>query len=463
MQFSSIKASHVTSALTEEICPQLKSTLDEGLTQIITKSDSFLEQLIDEYNNDTLQEDHTKSVTSNEALIEWDADFRMLKDMLLWFDSFISKHLDEGIFLSILDKIGWLNIHGDDKECVDCGYFFRGINGLTKYLTGGSGRIVHNIPSEFGTFTFVVSQLGNVTIDVKSFAIDGLDTLTNLSLKPSEINSFSTQLKSLEGFDLTVDLHLKVEPVDGGIIHGGALQEDFVIELNVSNILLGGDLQLNILRDIFKLFTIGEFWTGKENVFTLGTLRCLLPSVRDIFLTNLLAEMHMNSISILPTVTKNTTDSDLEKDLDQIMNNAIALFMNEYDILVTDTIMAITGLSVKNALNDLFAKLIKMQMPPDEMCRYNETENAASMTSSRFFHFNNSSLIRKISTFFQDELHLSELNDYLTCIQSFIEISPPLMSIVENGPKFSVETMNIENFGGIESLGKRFLLIGKIG
>ena len=89
------------------------------MTRIITKSDIVLEKLIDDYNNDTLGESHKKSVTNNETLLEWDADFRILKDMLLGFNSFLSKHLDEGLFLSFLDKFGWLNIHEDDKQCVD--------------------------------------------------------------------------------------------------------------------------------------------------------------------------------------------------------------------------------------------------------------------------------------------------------------------------------------------------------
>ena len=101
--------------------------------------------------------------------------------MLLGFNSFLSKHLDEGLFLSFLDKFGWLNIHEDDKQCVDCGYFFRGINGLIKYITGGSGGISYDITKEDGNFAFAVSQLGNVTIDAKSFAIDGLDTLMKLT------------------------------------------------------------------------------------------------------------------------------------------------------------------------------------------------------------------------------------------------------------------------------------------
>jgi hypothetical protein len=171
--FSSSIANHVTNALSSELCPSIKSGVESSLNRIFRNMDDYLQKLIEQENDEQViasyqnndnflqvKDDQNKEIEESKDMMTWDSDMFMLKNMLIGFNSFLASHLNQGLVLSFFDMIGWTGRNSSGtNDCslsTDCGFFFRGINGLIRHATQ-SGSI--NITTDSKQFSFSLFKI----------------------------------------------------------------------------------------------------------------------------------------------------------------------------------------------------------------------------------------------------------------------------------------------------------------
>jgi len=465
--FSGSIAKHVTSALNLEICPKVQEMVDYNLTGVIREIDLVLEDLIDDFTEEDDYVDvdvdvgivNVDELKSNGILIsplsakdidllQW-KELSVLKSALIQMSSFVNGHLDKGILLNLLDKIGWgfdSNSHsrgggggggGNDASCIDCGYFFRGVNGLIRSMTNdGDGQVTIGIHRDIDV---VVSMLGNVTISLHNVTISGLDQFTQLGLYPNVNHDLSPQAM-MKGLGLSLAVDLKVDTNPDGIIHGKQLDESFNVVVNISNVDLAVDMDVGVVREGLRNITIGDLSSPLHR-----WKKVLLGSVSHVILSNVLTTVALDTIEVDPV---NTSDT-LERSLDGMVNNVIDLVLSEYSALVTKSLEAAADGPVRVLLNKILANLTNPSDLSDDF--YAEEDGSAG--ASQFYRFNESIAIRRMHDFFARDKVVNKMNAFVACISSFIKANPlrssPLVgsgisAVVQN---FAFEDVHVDGVG----------------
>ena len=116
------------------------------------------------------------SIANDTQVLQW-KEVVILEKSIDALSSFVNNHLDEGILLDVLNRIGWFG-RDQGSGCMDCGYFFRGINGLVRNITD-NGQIQLDIHRDVD---FVVQNLGRISLSFQNITINGLDTFTRIGV-----------------------------------------------------------------------------------------------------------------------------------------------------------------------------------------------------------------------------------------------------------------------------------------
>ena len=465
--FSSSIANHVTNALSSELCPSIKSGVESSLNRIFRNMDDYLQKLIEQENDEQViasyqnndnflqvKDDQNKEIEESKDMMTWDSDMFMLKNMLIGFNSFLASHLNQGLVLSFFDMIGWTGRNSSGtNDCslsTDCGFFFRGINGLIRHATQ-SGSI--NITTDSKQFSFSVQNLGEIQATLHNFELYGLDAFTKLSMIPKNDHMMSIMIKSLNGFhfDGTVELH--VDPVEDGIIHGGSLREIFDVSFNVSSVSLMTQLDAGLSRSKLQSISIGDlnkaFSTNQSDA-----MRLVLSTLAYANFTEVKPRVNVDYFQLKPISQHKSDDDLLENSIDEMINHIIQLFLNEYSELWTESLIAFGDGPIKQKLNEGLQNVIfKHQMQPTE------TDTMSMNVSDEHFHFNESSLVDKVHSFFASDSWIDRLNIFITCVASFMQkiLMKPKSIVQKSNSTFNTafEEFSISNVGRINTFGKK--------
>eukprot|EP00978_Attheya_sp_CCMP212_P001179 scaffold2452_cov52-Attheya_sp.AAC.2 len=504
--FSKPIASHVTSALSTQLCPQLQSSFDPVITHIIQKLDHILMQWIYYNHNHTnssiltndmehlhesasllrLDDEWLKSkrrleVDDNKVL-DLAKDAPLFHDTLEFTNNFLARHLNEGLLVEWLDRLGG-ELMVDNRpllcnEGEDCGGFFRGVNGLVRSLTHGTGSLHIPIPkSIFGyhlqNHTFIIRPYGAVKFVPHYINISGLDHWTHLELlRPERESPFTvkTNIRSMQDLNVTIRLELHVDPIDGGIIQGQPLVEIFDIDINVSNMNFTGDIILGIDKGKFQNLTVGHImalikaYTDPKRVT--GTksdaLACVLSSLVSSTVKNLSVRMNVKVIRILPLfaepgrtrgVLSSAPANELERDLDALLNNVLQLGLNEYDVLITESVAGLLEGPLQHLVNTAIVKgLGKVhdhEIP--SICDAMVVPNDHPVNN--WINFNNSWILEKVHKAVSG---VPSINKFLSCMAGYLQTSPALAGVVYNwsmgGIDIDIRDVQIKNLGQIYEL-----------
>ncbi len=442
--FSGSIANHVTSALNSQICPQVKTAVNKNFTKVLIKLDSFLGHLI--YDNTDYEEHIFRNSRAlgelqgldmrgglyggykdDTDLIQWD-ELITVKKLVEQLNNFIKVHLDKGILLDVLDRIGWP--HSNDSaspNCVDCGYFFRGVNGLMKNITS-DGQLTIGVNRELN---FTIKDVGDINLTLRNITIGGLDEFTLFGILPQHPRDIMSRVM-MNYLTLGAGVNLKLFPTPGGHIRGKPLEESFGLNVNASGLLLDAPLNLGIIRDKMREVTIGDM--NKHH------WRRILPALRHILIGKMRSKMVVESLIIDPL---EVTDN-LEKSLDAMLNNIITLTLREYEETVSRTIEASLSGPLVRAINKAFSKIIK---------------NGTSVWSTRddylsedvpndFFRFNESRIVRRLHDYFSSQRFVGKMNTYIDCISSYLKDNPLRSRSAFFGfNSFSFQGVDLDNIG----------------
>ena len=400
--FSGTISGMITDAMNEKLCPLIKiggeSFADAGLSAARDYIGGLI--LNNTNNNDNDDNNNNNSETPPSALLRttvvessregggggghgmederrggtggvgWDEDAPFLKLALLGANDFVSRHLNEGIALGWLRKLGtW---EGASDDCEDCGGFFRGLNGLANSLAGEEGGEAATldvpVPDTFlnfrNNFTIELPPHGTIVLTARNLKVSGIDNFTDLSLLvPSGKNTLSSSIRSDTGFDFTVLFDLEVRPAsnDGSSAFGGdTLNETFELRFNTSDAIFESSSSWELDPDVFGKLTVGSFLYGSYTMFddNFNPLNCVLEALRSASVLDLRARLAIDAVRISPYPPASFYDISLEDNIDDLINVVIQLVLSEYPETATEAFSGLVRVPLRNIINDKLDDLI---------------------------------------------------------------------------------------------------------
>ncbi len=448
--FAKSIASHVTGALNSQVCPSLKKMVDRKLTSLLEQLDKVLVDILNGgIEQDTSGLEPLQHKAKDEAdLMQW-REVLLLRDILIQGSILANRYLDRGIIIDTMERIGWPDMKDKGEEsCIDCGYFFRGINGLVRNLTKGSASAIIRLDRKI---EYNIQSFGKVTLFIRNITIGGLDTFTELGLVPTQAHAIDARVLMNE-LTVTLDTDLVIY-----LVGGEELNESFALSLNTSDLLLDADLDFGILRDAFRDVTFKDFQAA-PSAFC-DPWRKLLHTLSYAYLPALLINLSVDSIQVRPLHTQ--TDA-MEASLDGTVNDIFELILTEYKMLVTKVLGAFSNGSGRDLLNKFLHRMLES---------YNKTGNdescmgafQMSQTRQDFFKFNESIVLSRVHDFFLKENVISRFNEFSSCVTSYLSTSSIEQEDVDRirddfGIKFTLDNIFLADVG-LNSIGKYFLLL----
>jgi len=520
----------VTNAIKTIACPQLKLVLDPMLTDGIGVLDGLVEGLLDNYTStddsvvegedgvysnppfgggggDEIDGANGMDGDKNASLVNWEDDLVLLQKILVGGNAWLTDHIDRGVILEMIHRHGWLPVN---DGCRDCGYFFRGVNGLVNFLTNGTEQVNFDF-SEDGdddtdatttpknSFKFIIPKLGSITVTFQSLNITGVNTITDMNIGlPSGNHEINSYLKSKEGLDVSTQIFLVIDPVEGGMVQGGSLNESFVLDWNVSDMIIGGTMDILYWREVFEGLELGDLVSA---IFGGGSLPsvvtglgdsgskkhrwgCLLSGLVSTMVSDLVLDLHINSIRLIHTLSKYSDNNNpvprdvdevnmeareeneerndhLEEDIDELINNCFQLFLTEYDTLVSRSLFALVRGPSSDLINKHLKKFFERHHPAqkDDECNYQvakssslphlENDDDDDEGSHHLYRFNESSILHSVNKFIRNSV--VEVNTFTSCVASYLQSGAIKEQNLRwqffNGAEILLQKFRIDNFG----------------
>ena len=301
-----------------------------------------------------------------EEAVGWDRHMPFLKRLLLGLDDFLDEHLDEGIILTSLRKLGTWQQSLSAADCEDCGFFFRGVNGLVSSLTKGTGVAEFPVPASFLGFrhnhTFRIPEYGDITLTAHSAKISGIDRLTDLTLfRPEGQNLLTSSLSSRDGFQFSLLLNLQVTPAGESTFRSDTLNETFRLHVNASDLSLHSTSALALDYEVFRRLTVGGFLYGSYKVFDndRSLLNCVVEALESVVVRSLEGRMTLDALRVAPAFPAAADSAaSLEDDADALLNDAVQLLLSAYPAAATAAVAGILRAPAREALNAGLAQLV---------------------------------------------------------------------------------------------------------
>lgn len=481
--FSKPISKHVTSTINSQMCPQVKVTIENTLTDLIGKAVKFLEKLIfdevddngsdrhsrmneiyhlkhrqsdlsipealqsdgsnirgsssyeslDQYSGLTTDDsngiagfthvvsrndlqsyshnprlDYTRVWNINDdGVLKW-SEMASLEKSISDMSYFVNNHLDEGVFLKFLRRIGWFHNNSVSDDCTDCGYFFRGMNGLLKSITQ-DGQITFQVNQ---VINFTIASLGEVSIGIQNATISGIDSFSRIEFMPKVPNHINPAI-ALNKLGISINIEMKVIPKTGGIIHGSILDETFNLSIAANTLALELMVEIIMLKDSFLNVTMHDLFVKNYTDIWSSLTRVLLAQPKSTI-----------SIDGLKIDPSQYSDS-LEVSLDALLNNVITLILKEYDTLVSRTLQASFDGPILNSINKAIDHWIR-KWKRDLSLKVDTSASNTTMlkTTDDFYRFNQSESVRKVHEFFSSEKLIKQMNDFIVCVSTFVKDNP---------------------------------------
>ena len=382
-----------------------------------------------------MESKQTSLIPNATELLEWN-EILLLQKSINAASSLINTHLDEGILLDLLKRAGWFGRdNGSGSSCIDCGYFFRGVNGLIRNITN-NGILHLKIHRDVD---FVIKKLGRISLTVQNITIGGLDTFTRLGLYPEQPH-YLTPKVGLDELEFRIGVDMKVFPEDDTYISGDPLEESFNVFVNASNILLDLKADICVLKDELHNITMEDLFNGQFSK--------LVRSLAHLVLSNSTSKLSVDAIGLHPS--KSSDSDSLEISLDALVNNVINLVLSEYHDLVSRSLEAAFNGPGLDSINKALRRWIQGEIHKSHSLEESKTRSTGMQD---FYQFNESKSVRAIHDYFSSQRITSKTNAFATCISSFIQENPLIpKSTLHKGMSifmeyFSFENLHIDNQG----------------
>ena len=427
-------AGYISTTLSMKLCPILTVELDTTLTRWILQADDLMMGWITNNTFDTVME---SKLPINKDSILFQQDTPLLVTFLTLANQLIDRYLNNGVFIELLQ---WLGMKGSINT--DCGYFFKGINGLVRSIT--NGRINVKLPTN-SSFSFIIPNYALLTIYIKRVEMEGLDNLDRIQLlQPIEELSLKSLLQTQLGFNITVDVSVTVSSIYGGAFQGDPLDESFHIYINSTDISGRATITTDINRNLFDQIQVGHIISAVEGDGTV--LGCLLSPLKSILFTSLTAKLHISNISVVPD---GQTTRSLEDGMDSMLNHILQLFLGEYSTFVTDALDGFVRDPGRVAINKVvlnWIETIRNEIPPS-ICAPIPASNV-----TEYIDFNKYNIFDEMNEFINRPKVVTTVNNYMDCLaEAFLtQVGSPQATLAN--VTFRVRDIIFNSVGSLESL-----------
>jgi hypothetical protein len=358
----------------------------------------------------------------------------------------LNQYLNKGLFVTAMDLLGWTTIY--DKE--DCGYFFRGVNGLLRTLSRGHVDI--KVPKQIQNVSFVIPSYGKVLLQVQNVQVDGLDNFTSpiSLLQPRANQTFYSTLSTERDVNISIAVKLQLTPMmkNGMMVQGDALQESFVLSVNSSRARVGANMAMEYNAQQFFNIHLQDVIHAIQNYQNVSQWSCLLAPIEALDISNLLLDVVLSSIVFSPT---DKTTGRLEKDIDAMLNSVLRLFLTEYSILVTESLTGLVGGPAQTALNDVIRTWISNGHYSPSLQQHCTNMTAYDDDTPDMLDFNNLPILRQWNDFMNRSL--DTVNEYMACVANVFNKSVRPFQVESSNVQVNVTELTVQNPGCIQQLG----------
>jgi len=410
--FRSPIADYMTDLLSTKVCDPLSVKLDSTLTKAILAMDTFILKVI-ENGPDKI------GWLPEEDLVRW-TDAGKVQDFLLNMNGFLESHLGPPTpstkssateSVEVFAALHYDERDHNDPQCDGNTLPKNGINGIITKLTDGE----ISIPLNSTSANIIIDGVGALKLSLDVFNISGINSLTNLTiLEPRDEHSLSTGV-GMKKLNLTLSIALQVSSIPGGMIVGPPLEERFHLDLILSDVELLGVLLLAVEKDFIEELTVYQLmYTNKTSVYW----PCLLSTLYTANFTDLTASMKISAINLLPDAE---IGKPLESALDKLIDDTIALFVNDYNQLVTDSIYGILQGPVRRTVNNILHKAISTTKEntdnPSSPC----PDTPKTYQNKSYIYFDENDFIANINAAVNENFGVDGINSLLLCSHEILE------------------------------------------
>jgi hypothetical protein len=381
------------------------------------------------------------------ASVDFARDVPVLISVLDGVNSFVRGHLDRGWFVPTFP---------DTRQ--QCNGLLDGVNGVLRNV------VTDPVPLQFlKSIPIHVAwpKLAHLDVVVKSVALsgDGLHEWQDLvAFQPlPNTTGFTTVLHTSGPVLLTAHVTLNVSAIPGGRFHGRTLTEEFAIQLDLTSMATSLDVDVDLNKALFERLRVGTLMDVIDNLFSRRTMSsspeaaCILESIQNLVAKRLSAVVRIKALSVVPSRRlSGVTDTELEDDLDLLVDHLIELFLNEYPLLITDAISGFTKGPVMNRLNKFLAKAIDTN---NRTC----VQPDFSSGGPHWLNFTEGKLLRSFNSFLQRAGTLSTISRYIDCtmdaLVNMLQVRMPRFGIFARMQNLlRLRDFRVQNFGSIERL-----------
>lgn len=240
-----------------------------------------------------------------------------------------SMDLRQNRFIKVLDKII------DDK----LGY--QAIDKLMDRLTNGTGVLqMHNI-SHLHFPLLNKSAVGTVIFGISDIVLAGLNSWRAFDiLRPSSMYSLDS-VTEMDTLVLNVTFYFNI--TEAGHLSGGSLTEVADLSIMLDHNMLRASMQLALREATFSSFVGGQVFN----------INCLSSAVENVDFSEFLLNTTVRNLQL-------TARSDyFEQDLDQAVNNLLALFTNNFGPAIPAFLNGVVGKPVRDHVNAVLVDFVK--------------------------------------------------------------------------------------------------------
>ncbi|KAL7543818.1 hypothetical protein ACHAXR_013117 [Thalassiosira sp. AJA248-18] len=465
--FSGVISKKVTSSINENLCPLIKKNGESLINQGFHAAREYIGSLILDTpmvddslsgNNigdaslelgqltfDKTMNQDERHLIENGNTVSWDKDMAFAKRILLGANNFVSKHLNDGILLGVMQKLStWQSM--TTADCEDCGFFFKGFNGLVNSLTKGAGSFDIPIPEKFLNFhhnhTFNVPSWGDIILTAHKVKVAGINNFTDLALfHPKGQNLLSSSIASDAGFNVSLLVDLEVRPAGGAMFQGNTLNETFELHITTSNVNFSSDSAWEVDQEMFHKLSVGSFIYGSYSVFdnNRSVLNCIIEALSSVVLLNMQGRINLDAVLVSPVVPAYEAGSSpsLEDNIDELINNVLQLFLLEYPTTTTETVAVVIQTPVRKMLNDGLANLIGDTKKLPLHC---VNVDAPKNKSERPLRLDSNKALMFFNDIVNDESSIAAVNAFISCVDNAVETNKLLAGHFYN---FSMGPLNV--------------------
>ena len=369
--FSGKIGATITDALNQNICKVIRRSEEDTLDEALHSARTYVAGLLGVDGVRTGSGTHfdepdvgSSQTPAKVAAVTWNHDMPFLKRLLLGINTFLSRHLNKGYILTILEKLStWQSNFASD--CKDCGFLFKGFNGFVNYITDGEGSLEMAIPKTFLSFhnnhTISMPEYGDVTFTVHNLRVTGINNLTDLALlQPSGESSLATSIASDAGFNFSMLVGLHIKPTNSAVFKGNNLNETFELHFNSSSFNFTSLADFRFDRAIFNKLSVGSFMYGSYTTFdnNRNVLNCIIEALSNVVLTDVDGHMNLDGMQISPYLPDDEVSDSLENSFDELINVVLQVLLTEYSDTVTAIVAGLIRTPMKEVINDGLRNLV---------------------------------------------------------------------------------------------------------